>query len=167
MMKVPHGNGASGWTCSWYVLYCPTIHPSFTASQGKLSRAMRSHPTHADIFTAASDICASTITEVESGLADQVESDAVEEIRRQEEDRCKAEMEWIADECHEREKRDRLKKIEQDRLDIEAAERELHLRKQSLSNAQKGADAHDYDIDDDDNDNGSMSMPDRQPVCQI
>ena len=72
-------------------------------------------------------------------------------------------MEWITVECHEREKRDRLKKIEQDRLDIEAAERELQLQKQSLSDAQKGADAR----DDDDDDNGSVSTPDRQPVCEI
>ena len=83
----------------------------------------------------------STITEVEGALASQRMSNAAEAIRHQEEERCKAEMERIAAECHEREKHDWRKKNEQDQLNIEAAERELHLRKQSLSDVQRGADA--------------------------
>jgi hypothetical protein len=126
---------------------------------------MRSQPTHADIFFAANELCASTIAVVESELASQVESDAAQELRRREEERVKAEMARIAAECDEREKQDRLKKMEQDQLEIQAAERDLWTRKQALLDAQKGADNH--GDNDDDNDNGSVSTPDGQPVCHV
>jgi len=126
---------------------------------------MRSQPNHADIFVATNELCASTITEVESGLASQVESDAAERLQCQEEERVKVEMARIAAERDERETQDRLKKIEQDQLTIQAAERELCMRKQALHDAQKLADAHvDYH---DDSGSGSVSTPDGHAVCHV
>lgn len=64
---------------------------------------MRSQPTHFDIFLAANELCTGTITDVESGLASHVESNAAEQLQRQEEERVKAAMAIIAAECDKRE----------------------------------------------------------------
>jgi hypothetical protein len=140
---------------------------------------MAVQPTHADVFRIANELCVSTITEMEEGMATQCMSDAAEAIRRQEEDALKVETARIVAEQGEQEKQAHLKRLEQDRLDIEAAERELKIRKQALHDAQKGPDAqkepnvkkgpnthndaHDDD-NDNDNDDSSVSTPDGHPV---
>jgi len=122
-------------------------------------------PTHADVFGIASELCVSTITEVEGALASQRMSDAAEAFRHQEEEILKAEMARIAAENEEHERQERLKQLEQDRLDIEAAERQLRIRKQALRNAQEGRDVCD---DDSNSDNGGgVSAPAGNQVRHI
>ena len=116
---------------------------------------MTAQPTHANVFGIASELSVSTITEVEGALASQRMSDAAEAIRRQEEEAHKAEIARIAAKQEEHEKQERRKRLEQDRLDIEAAERQLEMRKQALRDAPKGPHIGDYDNDDDDD--GSVS----------
>jgi len=126
---------------------------------------MTAQPMHAEVFGIANELCASTITEVEEGLARQRASDAVEVIRRQEEERVKVEMARIAAEDEERDKQEHLKQLEQDRLHIEAAERELQIRKQALRDAQNGPHARD---DDNNNGNdGSVSTPEGHLVRHV
>jgi hypothetical protein len=123
---------------------------------------MNSQPLHMELFAAANEVCVRTITDVEGGLERQCVSDAAEAIRRQEEERRQEEMVKMAAERDEYEKQDRLRKIEQDRLSIEAAERELQIHKQSLQDAQQGADA-DHNNNDDDDD-GSVATPEGHQV---
>ncbi len=126
---------------------------------------MSSQPTHADLFAAANEVCTRTITDIEGGLDGQRTSDAAEAIRRQEMERHEVEIAKLAAEHDAREKQERLEKIEQDRLDIEAAERDLQMRKQALHHAQQVADEHDNDDDDDDDDDdGSVATPEGHPV---
>ena len=126
---------------------------------------MSAQPTHVDVFSAANHLCASTITEVEGELKIQREADVEQALRRQAEERLKVEMEKIAAKHDALEEQDRLKKIEQDRLDIEAVEHELQIRKQALRDAQKGANTQEDDNDNDDN--SSISSPDGQLVHHI
>src|SRR5258705_1857166 len=134
---------------------------------------MSAQPTHADIFSATNELCASTITEIEGGLVSQHESDVAEVCRCQEEERAMAEMEQIAAERDEREKQERQKNIEQDRLDIEAVERALQAWKRVLHYEEKRDDAQDDDDSDDNDDNGdddddvSISTPEGLPVHHI
>src|SRR5882762_1741044 len=127
---------------------------------------MSSQLTHADLFAAANEVCTRTITDVEGRLEGQRASDATEAIRHQEMDRNEVEIAKLAAEHDAREKQERLEKMEQDRLDIEAAEHDLHMRKQALHHAQQVADAHhnDDDDDDDDDDDGSVATPEGHPV---
>ena len=126
---------------------------------------MSSQPTHADLFAAANEVCTQTITDIEGGLDGQRASDAAEAIQRQEMERHEVEIAKLAAEHDAREKQERLEKIEQDRLDIEAAERDLQMRKQALNHAQQVADEHDNDDDDDDDDDdGSVATPEGHPV---
>ena len=84
-----------------------------------------------------------------------------------------AEMEKIAAERDEREKQERQKNIEQDRLDIEAVERALQARKRVLHYEEKRDDAQDDDDSDDNDDNGdddddvSITTPEGLPVRHI
>ncbi len=164
---------AHGHAFGKYHSFSFDFHPQLTLSQGKLSRAMASQPTHADVFRAANDMCASTITEVENGLASQCESDAAEASRRLEEEKQKAAMAKLMAEREEDEKLERQRKLEQDRLDIQAAEHELTMRKKALHEAEKGP--NDGDDDDDNNNNNnnnnsnnnSLSAPDGHMVRRI
>ena len=96
---------------------------------------MTVHPTHTDVFGIANELCVSTITDVEVGLASQRASDAAEAIRCQEEEIHKVEIARIAAKHEEHEKQERLKQLDQDRLDIETAERQLQMQKQALRDA--------------------------------
>jgi len=129
---------------------------------------MSSQPTHADLFAAANEVCTRAITDVEGGLEGQRASDAAEAIRRQEMERHEVEIAKLAAEHDAREKQERLEKMEQDRLDIEAVERDLQMRKQALHHAQQVADAHHNDDDNNNNNNnnnnGSVATPEGHPV---
>src|SRR5258708_8504910 len=122
---------------------------------------MSSQPTHADLFAAANEVCTRTITDIEGGLDGQRASDAAEAIRHQEVERHEVEIAKLAAEHDAREKQERLEKIEQDRLDIEAAERDLQMRKQALHHAQQVAsDAHGNDDDNNDDNNNNNNNND-------
>src|SRR5882762_10747724 len=115
-------------------------------SQGMLSRAVRSHPTHAEVFRAASDLCVSTVTDLESGLARQRESDNAEakRLRQKEMARIGAQLEAkevremrMTNEYYRRDieimERDlKAMHLEHDRQDIEKLERKLDAWKFSL-----------------------------------
>jgi len=132
---------------------------------------MSAQPTHADIFSAANELCATTITEIEGGLVSQRQSDVAEACRRQEEERAMAEMEKIAAERDEREKQERQKNIEQDRLDIEAVEHVLQARKRALHYEEKRDNTQDNNNNNnnngDDNDDVSITTPEGLPVRHI
>jgi hypothetical protein len=103
-------------------------------------------------------LCISTVTELESGLARQRESDDAESRHLQQEERTKEEIARIGAEHEERELQELLKKLEQDRLHIEEMERDLEAQKQALEYAQNIGDDL-YDDDDDDDDEGNVSTP--------
>jgi hypothetical protein len=147
----------------------------FTISQGKLSRVRWSHPTHAELFRAASNLCASAVTELESGLARQHEADDAEAkcLRQKAMIRIGAELE--AKEIREMlmtneemrcdieimEHELKSKHPEQDRHDIEMLERKLTARKRSLHYAEsvlEDMEYEDMEYDDDDGDN-NHGMP--------
>jgi len=138
-------------------------------SQGMLSRAVRSHPTHAEVFRAASDLCVSTVTDLESGLARQLESDNAEakRLRQKEMARIGAQLEakevremLMTNEYYRRdieimERELKAKHPEQDRQDIETLKSKLAARKYSLHYAEsllEDMDYEDMEYDDDDGD---------------
>ena len=80
----------------------------------------------------------------------QKESDAAAAKRREEELKVKAEMARVAAEREVRERMERMEKLDAERMEIEAAERALALKKKALRDAQKVADNVDVDKDKDD-----------------
>lgn len=125
-----------------------------------------SQPTHADVFCAVGDLCVSTVTELESGLARQRDSDDAESSRLHQEERTKAEIARMGAEREERQMQEVLKKLEQDRLHIEEMERDLEAQKQALQYAQNVADDC-SDDNDNDNDEGNVSAPQGTMVRRI
>ena len=130
---------------------------------------MSAQPTHADIFSATNELCATMITEIEGGLVSRCESDVAEACQRQEEEWAMAEMEQIVAECDEMEKQEQQKKIEQDWLDIKAAECALQAWKRALHYEEKRANAQDDNNNNngDDNDDVSVSTLEGLPVRHI
>ena len=57
---------------------------------------MSAQPTHTDLFRTAKDHFEGAITDIERELSRQLDSDAVEVIRQQEEERAKAEITRMA-----------------------------------------------------------------------
>jgi trichohyalin len=101
--------------------------------------------------------------EVEEKLAMQKQSDAEAAKKREEEARLKAEQARLVAEQEERERLEKMAKLNAGRMEIEAAERELALKKQALRDALKVADEADVDEDEDDNE-GSESTADQHAV---
>jgi hypothetical protein len=134
-----------------------------------MGRVMGTQLTHQDIFGAVKELCANTISEFEDALVNQRERDEAEATRVLEEQREKADIARKAAECEEMERQERAKKIEQDRRDILATERELEAKKQALRDAEMVADdgGDDEDeVDDDLDDIGSDSVVD-DPVVSL
>jgi hypothetical protein len=126
--------------------------------------------THQDIFSAIKELCTNTISELEDALVSQRERDEAEARRVLEEQREKAEMARKAAEREEMERQERAKKIEQDRQEILATERELAAKKQALRDAEKVADDGDdneNEVDDDLDDIGSDSVVDEHVVSRF
>jgi hypothetical protein len=110
--------------------------------QSKLTRVMSSQPTHQELVITITGLCSDGISELEAGLKSQMESD---KAAREEEERAKAEAVRLAEEAArlaeeaaklavqraEMERVERIKKLEQDRIEIDTAERELAAKKRA------------------------------------
>src|SRR5882724_7727308 len=101
---------------------------------------MGSQPTHQELTTTVTGLCSDGISILEAGLKFQIELD---KAAREEEERAKAEAARLAEEAArlaaeaaklavqqaEMERMEKMKRMEQDRLDIDAAECELAAKK--------------------------------------
>jgi hypothetical protein len=115
------------------------------------------------------DLGARMIIDFEARLKNQQELDAADARRIEEEERTKAEAAKLDAEREEKERMEKVRRREQDMLEIAAAERELQARKKALSITDKGADDNDViEVeDDDDDDDCSDSAADGPPVRLI
>jgi hypothetical protein len=143
-------------------------------------RGMESQPTHAELFTAVKVICSNALSEVEDGLAKQIEADQVAVKRIAEEKRREEEEAKLAAARDEKARQEKVRQLEQERLEILAVERSLAAKKQALRDAEKANgnddinndindddDDDDQDDDDDEDNEGSKSAPDDQQVSLI
>ena len=90
-------------------------------------------------------------------------SDAAAAKKLEEEDKVRLELAWVEAQREEKEGLDRVRKLGQDRMEIEAVEHELEVKRKALRDT--GKDVHNVDMGDNDGDNeGSESAPDLQPV---
>jgi hypothetical protein len=100
---------------------------------------MKAQPDHPDAYTIVHDLCTSSISQIESALTEQRRVEAADAKRKEEEAQAKAEMARLEAEREAKEIQEKVDRIENDRLEIEAAERQLQVRKQALHDAQKDA----------------------------
>jgi hypothetical protein len=123
---------------------------------------MGTQPKHEELFVALNVLCANAIANCEMELEDQRMSDRAEMWRLEEEERRREEAARLAAEKEKKEKLERSKKMEIDRQEIEAAERELEAKKEALRIAQKGPD----DDDEEEDEEGGESNADERVVSQ-
>ena len=113
---------------------------------------MQAQPEHSDILNFVHPLCKLTIYEVKSTLTKQRELNAGKAKRKDDKAWVKEEMAWEKAECEKRERQEKAKKLAQNKLNIQAAERDLLAWKQAYDNTQRGAAAVDSG-NEDDNDN--------------
>src|ERR1700691_60956 len=101
---------------------------------------MGSQPDHHNILTALLNLCNNAITECEAKLEQQKVLDMAEAKRLEEEQKVRENEARMLAEQQEKERWEKIEKIEKDRLEIEAAERDLAAKKEALQNLQKGPD---------------------------
>jgi hypothetical protein len=111
---------------------------------------MSSQPAHQELVTAITSLCSDGISELEAGLKTQMELD---KAVREEEERAKADAVRLVEEGvqaaeaaaklavqqAEMERIEKMKKMEQDHLDIDAAERKLAAKKRAWMEANQFA----------------------------
>src|SRR6202521_398339 len=124
---------------------------------------MGSQPDHHDVFTALTAFCLTAIAECEAELADQKASDKVEAQRLEEEKKRKEEEARLIVEQEEKDRLERIRKREQDRQEIEAAECELEAKKKALCDTEKGADEEDENEDEEGSDSAAEEPVVRPP----
>lgn len=101
---------------------------------------MNMQPEHGATCTTVGDLCAETISKLETRLGQQRESDAAAARKLEEEEKARLELARVEAEREENERLERIRKREQDRMEIEAVERELKVRRKALRDADKEAD---------------------------
>ena len=94
---------------------------------------------HSKLLKGLAHLCAGTVTECESALAQQKAKDLAEVKRVEEELKLKEEMARRAVEQEEKERQERLREMERQRDDITAGERMLAAQKQALLKAETSA----------------------------
>jgi hypothetical protein len=114
--------------------------------QGKLHRATPSQPSHKEVIGSLSELCATTIVDLEARLAKQKLWDEAEAKGSEK----RGPIARLVAEREEKEKVERFRKMEQDKRDIEAAQRDLEVKRQALRIAERAADVVMDDVDDDD-----------------
>ena len=115
------------------------------------------HQDHQEVIGSLRELCTKRVRHAETQLEDQKASDEAE-AKQMEEDRKRIDaMARLAAEKEAKEKADALKRILEEEEDIKAAERELHLKKQALRNAQKAAELPPEDDDDGDEDDEDVA----------
>ena len=148
--------------------------------QGKLARVIGSHPAHMEVIITITGLCSDGISELEAGLTSQMLSDIA---AHEEEERAKAEAVRMAEEAAraaqeaaklavEQAEKDRMEKrrrMEQDRLDIEAAEREIAAKKRTwmeANNLSNGNNANNDSVEEEDAEEVNDSAADEvSPLC--
>jgi hypothetical protein len=93
---------------------------------------MVGQPIHQDLKGVVTDICTQSIIEFEAKLQKQKEADEAEVRRLKEEGNRLMEQIRLAVEQEERVKLERVKKVEEERQSIKAAQRKLKAKKQVL-----------------------------------
>src|SRR6202046_2678432 len=101
---------------------------------------MGSQPDHHDVLTVLLNLCNNAITECKAELEQQRASDMAEAKRLEEEQKVRENEARMLAEQQEKERWEKTEKMEKDRLEIEAVERDLVARKEALRNSQKGPD---------------------------
>ena len=119
---------------------------------------MGSQPDHHDILTALLKLCTNAILECEAELEQQKVSDMVEAKRLEEEQKMRENEARMLAEQQEKERREKIEKRQKDRLEIEAAERDLAAKKEALQNES------DDDKEDKEEEEGSESGAEEHPV---
>src|ERR1700683_232573 len=122
---------------------------------------MRSQPDHHDVLTVLLNLCNNAVTECEAELEQQRASDMAEAKRLEEEQKVRENEARMLAEQQEKERWEKMEKMEKDRLEIEAAEHDLAAKKEALRNSQKGSN---NDEEDREEEEGSESGAEEQPV---
>ena len=90
---------------------------------------MNTQPEHQSVSSTLGELCVQSIVDIEKRLQLQKESDEAISRQLEEEKRVRLEQEQLAAEKAEKERVEQLKKLEDERALIAAAERELALKK--------------------------------------
>src|ERR1700733_13388984 len=101
---------------------------------------MRLQPDHHDVLTVLLNLCNNAVTECEAELEQQRASDMAEAKRLEEEQKVRENEARMLAEQQEKGRGGKIEKREKDRLEIEAAERDLAAKKEVVQNLQKGPD---------------------------
>jgi hypothetical protein len=101
---------------------------------------MNAQPEHGAMCTAVGDLCAETISKLETRLGQQRELDAATARKLKEEAKAWLELACVEAERGENKRLERVRMREQDQMEIEAVERELEVRQKALCDAYKDAD---------------------------
>lgn len=127
---------------------------------------MGSQPDHHEVLTTLVDLCTNAITECEAQLEQQKALDMAEAKRLEEEQKASENEARILAEQQEKERRENMEQMEKERLEIEAAERDLAARKAkvALRNVQKGPDDDEQDEEEEGEEEGSESGVEEHPV---
>ena len=125
---------------------------------------MGSQPDHHDVLTMLLNLCTNAITECKAQLEQQKVLDVAEAKRLEEEQKARENEARMLAEQQEKERREKMEQMEKDRLEIEAAERDLTAKKEALRNAQKGPDDEEEEEEEEEEGQGSESGAEEHPV---
>ena len=125
---------------------------------------MKAQLEHADILNLVHELCESNISKFESALTKQRELDVAEAKRKEDEAQAKEKMAQAEAEREERERQEKAKKLAQEKLNIQAVERDLLARKQAYNDTQRAAAAVDSRNKDDEDIQSIVKEP---KVCLI
>ena len=118
---------------------------------------------HQSVCSRLGELCAKSIKDIEKALTAQWEADAAA-TRLHKEERAKKEKECMAPEQVEKEKVERVRKMEEEHNAIEAATKELTIKRQIFWDWQK-ANGEEEDMQEDDNKGSKVSgSPVDQPT---
>ena len=124
-------------------------------------------PEHHGICSILGEHCAKSIEEVKKCIADQRNADEIAAKKAEEELEVKREQERQATEQAQKEKAEQAAKLEEEWKVIEAAEKELAVKRQLLKDWQKaGVELEESEEDDDGGSDGSGSTMDQQMVSK-
>ena len=111
---------------------------------------------HSALLGQLVELCATTVAEYKSALAQQEEANSAAAKQMEEEEKKRAEVARQAAEKEEKEEKEKLKERERKREEVAAAECELAAQKRALLEVEKALD--DSDDNDPDNDVRSQSF---------
>ena len=126
---------------------------------------MSTQPEHHGVCSVLGEHCAKSIEDVEKCIADQRNADEIATKKAEEELEAKREQERQAAEQARKEKAERAAKFDEERKAIEAAEKELAVKRQLLKDWKKaGVELEESEEEDDGGSDGGRSAMDQQMV---